>query len=95
MFKMLPALLLLTSIASSLSSAQAPSKDELTIRAMLAKSSHGYTVRNIDEVLSIYQNDQLLVFDVVAPLQDCCGVKRGREKTVSFFAGTVGPVVSE
>jgi ketosteroid isomerase-like protein len=71
------------------------SKDEKEIRAIVAESTQGYIERNLDKIMVQYNNKELMFFDLMPPMRDCCGAKRARQKLEDFFAGTEGPVVSD
>jgi uncharacterized protein (TIGR02246 family) len=71
------------------------SKEELAIKAVIDESSQGWLERDLDKIMVMYNNSELMFFDLMPPLKDCCGAERGRKKLEEFFAGTVGPVTSD
>jgi ketosteroid isomerase-like protein len=68
---------------------------EAQIRATLAAVTKGYHDRSADAATSLYVNDdQLLLFDLIPPLQQK-GFKGVHRSAETLFAGTLGPVTME
>jgi ketosteroid isomerase-like protein len=72
-------------------------KDEQAIRAKFAETSQGNAELNLTKAIAMYKaaGDNLLVFDLVPPLEDKGFTKAAIEKTTSFFNGVKAPVVVE